>query len=56
MSASYFTVYVVNGDMGKDRFSGTKKGTYRIEVRITAKGNKGYKAGSKTVTCKVTVR
>jgi len=34
---------------------GTKKGTYKIKVKVTASGNGSYKAGSKTVTVKVRV-
>ena len=35
---------------------GTPKGTYSIEIKVTAAGNANYKAGSKTVTCKITVK
>ncbi len=35
---------------------GTKKGTYTIKVKVTAAGNANYKAGSKTITCKVVVK
>ena len=35
---------------------GTKKGTYKIVVAVTAAGNKQYKSGTKTVTVKVTVK
>ena len=35
---------------------GTKKGTYTLKVKITAKGNANYKSGSKTVTVKVKVK
>lgn len=35
---------------------GTKKGTYKIKVKVSAKGNNTYKAGSKTVTVKIIVR
>ena len=35
---------------------GTKKGTYTIKIKVTAAGNTNYKAGSKTVTCKVVVK
>lgn len=34
----------------------TKKGTYKIKVKVTAAGNKLYKAGSKTVTVKIRVK
>ena len=35
---------------------GTKKGIYKIKIKVTAAGTKNYKKGSKTVTCKVTVK
>lgn len=35
---------------------GLKKGTYKIKVEATAKGNANYKSGSKTVTVKVAVK
>ena len=35
---------------------GTKKGTYKIKVKVTAKGNSSYAAKSKTVTIKVKVK
>ncbi|MDO4807218.1 MAG: MBG domain-containing protein, partial [Coriobacteriales bacterium] len=35
---------------------GTKRGTYKIRVKVTAAGNGSYKKATKTVTCKVTVR
>ena len=35
---------------------GTKKGTYAIKVKVSAAGNKQFKAGSKTVTVKVVVK
>ena len=35
---------------------GTKKKTYTIKIKVTAAGNANYKAGSKTVICKVTVK
>ena len=35
---------------------GTKKGTYKIKVAVTAAGGTGYKAGAKTVTVKVQVK
>ena len=35
---------------------GTKKKTYTIKIKVTAVGNANYKAGSKTVICKVTVK
>ena len=35
---------------------GTKKGTYKIKVKVTVKGNSSYAAKSKTVTIKVKVK
>ena len=35
---------------------GTKKGTYTIKIKVTAAGNANYKAGSKTIACKVVVK
>ena len=35
---------------------GTKKGTYKMKVKVTAAGNQSYKTGSKTVTVKVRVK
>ena len=35
---------------------GTKKGTYRIKVKVTASGDGTYAAGSKTATVKVKVK
>ena len=35
---------------------GTKKGTYKIKVAITAAGNDKFEAGTKTVTVKVKVK
>lgn len=35
---------------------GTKKGTYKIKVKVTAKGNKTYSAITKTVTVKIKVK
>lgn len=34
---------------------GTKKGTYKIKVAVTATGNNQYDAGTKTVVVKVKV-
>ena len=34
----------------------TKAGTYVVKVKATAAGNANYKAGSKTITCKVVVK
>ena len=47
----------VNKKTGKVTIKqGTKKGTYKVKVKVSAKGNKNYKAGSKTVTCTVVVK
>ena len=35
---------------------GIKKGTYKIKVKVSAKGNSTYKAASKTVTVKIVVK
>lgn len=35
---------------------GTKKGTYKIRIKISASGDSKYKAGSRTVTVKVKVK
>ena len=35
---------------------GLKKGTYKIKIKVTAKGNAEYKAGVKTVTVKIVVK
>lgn len=34
---------------------GTKKGTYKIKVKVTAAGNSNYKSGSKTVTITIKI-
>jgi hypothetical protein len=35
---------------------GTKKGTYAVKIKVTAKGNKAYLKGTKTVSYKVQVK
>jgi len=35
---------------------GLEKGTYKVKIMVTAQGNNSYKAGYKTVTCKIKVR
>lgn len=35
---------------------GTKKGTYEVKLKVSAKGNSNYKSGSKTVTFKIVVK
>ena len=34
----------------------TKKGTYRIQIQVTASGDSEYNAGSSTVTCSIKVK
>ena len=53
-SAKCLTVNKSTGKVAVKR--GTKKGTYKIKIKVTAAGNANYKAGSKTVVCKVTVK
>ena len=49
--------FAVNKKTGKVTVKkGTKKGTYTIKIKVTASGNGTYKAATKTVTCKVTVK
>jgi hypothetical protein len=46
----------VNAKTGKVTIKkGTKKGTYKIKIRVTADGNDSYKRAVKTVTCTVVV-
>ena len=48
---------LVNKTTGKITVKkGTKKKIYTVKIKVTAVGNKNYKAGSKTVTVKVTVK
>ena len=49
-----FKVNAKNGTITVPK--GTKKGTYKIKVKVTAKGNANYKSGSKTVTVKIKVK
>lgn len=50
----YFQVNRSNGKVTAKK--GTPKGTYKFKVKVTAKGNANYKAGTKTVTVKVVVK
>ena len=34
----------------------TKKGTYRIQIQVSASGDSEYNAGSSTVTCSIKVK
>ena len=47
----------INAKTGKITVKkGTKKGTYKIKVRVTAAGSANYKAATKTLTLKVRVK
>ena len=49
--------FTVNKKTGKIKVKkGTKKGTYKVKVRVSAAGNKTYKPASKTVTVKIKVK
>lgn len=50
----YFTVNSKTGKVTVKK--GTKKGTYTLKVKVTAKGNKEYKTGSKTVKVNIKVK
>lgn len=48
--------FKINARTGKVTVpKGTKRGTYQVKVKVTAKGTAAYKAGLKTVTFKVKV-
>ena len=51
---SFLTVNAKTGKITVKK--GTKKGTYTVKVKVTAKGNKNYNAGNKTVAVKITVK
>lgn len=53
-SASQLTVNTKTGKVTVKK--GTKKGTYKIKIKVTAAGNDGYLSGSKTVTVKIKVK
>lgn len=38
------------------KWTKAKKGTYSLKIKVTAKGNKNYKSGTKTVTVKLKVQ
>ena len=52
--AARFTVDKKSGKITIKK--GTRTGTYRIKVRVTAAGNDKYKAGSRTVTVKIKIK
>ena len=52
--AKGLTVNTSTGKVSVKR--GTKKGTYKIRVKVTAAGNANYKAGARAITCVVVVK
>ncbi len=52
-SSKYLTINKTTGKVTVAK--NTKKGTYRIKVKITAAGNTNYKSGSKTITLTIKV-
>ena len=52
--SKYLTINKKNGAVTVKK--GTAKGTYKIKIRVKAAGNKNYKAGTKKVTVKITVK
>lgn len=56
-SSKYKKYFSVNSTSGKITVKkGLKKGTYKVKVKITAKGDKNHKAATKTVTVTVKVK
>ena len=56
-SKSYKSKFKVNSKSGKVTVKKRlKKGTYKVTVKVKAKGTTNYKAGSKTVTFKIRVK
>ena len=56
-SKSYKSKFKVNSKSGKVTVKKRlKKGTYKVTVKVKAKGTANYKAGSKTVTFKIRVK
>ena len=53
-SSKQLTVNAMDGKVTVKK--GTKAGTYKVKVKVTAKGNANHKPGSKTVTVVVTVK
>ena len=55
---SFNSMFSVNAKTGRIAVQkGLKKGTYKVKVKVRAKGNKSYKPSSwKKVTCKVVVK
>ena len=50
----YLTVNKSTGKVTAKK--GTPKGTYKFKVKVSAAGNKNYKAGAKTVTVTIVVK
>ncbi|MDO4807621.1 MAG: BspA family leucine-rich repeat surface protein [Coriobacteriales bacterium] len=49
--------FTVNKSTGKVTVAkGTKKGTYKIKIKVSAAGNANYKAATKSVTCSIVVK
>ncbi len=53
-NSNYFTVDNATGKVTIKK--GTPKGTYTLKIKVTAAGGPNYKSGSKTATCKITVK
>ncbi|MBR3158107.1 MAG: hypothetical protein IKF14_03280, partial [Atopobiaceae bacterium] len=51
---AYLTINKTTGKVTVKK--GAKKGKHTIKVKVTAAGSANYKAGSKTIICKVTVK
>ncbi|MBR3312508.1 MAG: hypothetical protein IKG18_00060 [Atopobiaceae bacterium] len=51
---AYLTINKTTGKITVKK--GAKKGKHTIKVKVSAAGNKNYKAGSKTIACTVTVK
>ena len=53
-TAKKFKVNTKNGKVTIPK--GTMKGTYTVKIKVTAKGDKNWKKGAKTVAYKVIVK
>ena len=54
VAKKYFAVDKKTGKLTVNK--GVKKGTYKVTVKVSAAGNKDYKAGTKSVTITVKVK
>lgn len=54
MNAQYLKVNAKTGKVTVKK--GAPKGTYKLRIKVTAKGSKSYKSASKTVTCIIVVK